>query len=94
MNARQCYCNSISREALAEQGIAAGFCGICEVCQQPGHTRHYPGAVPYTGAWCDACFAQLGKTAKTRKMVGFLFYLLFILLIVATVAYQVYALAF
>ena len=38
-----------------EQGIPDGFCGICERCGKPGHTQHFPGPVPYTGAWCDWC---------------------------------------
>ena len=28
-------------------------CGPCQVCGRPGHVRHFPGAAPYTGAWCD-----------------------------------------
>lgn len=28
-------------------------CGACQVCGRPGHVRHFPGAAPYTGSWCD-----------------------------------------
>lgn len=26
---------------------------LLQTCKGPGHTRHFPGAVPYTGCWCD-----------------------------------------
>lgn len=52
---RQCYCDSLSAEWKAQQGYAEGFCGVCERCGKPGHTQHFPGPVPYTGAWCDRC---------------------------------------
>jgi hypothetical protein len=29
------------------------YCGFCEKCGKPGHTRHFPGAAPYTGTRCD-----------------------------------------
>lgn len=52
---RNCYCGlwEKSPETLEEQGVPPGYCGLCQVCGAPGHTRHFPGAVPYTGAWCD-----------------------------------------
>ena len=55
MNARGCYCNlwRTKPETLRLQGIPEGYCGICERCGVPGHTRHHPGGVPYTGEWCD-----------------------------------------
>lgn len=39
---KDCYC-----------GPDDAYCGTCRVCGRPGHTRHFPGAAPYTGAWCD-----------------------------------------
>ena len=52
---RGCYCrvwntNPAHFESL---GVPRGYCGLCKVCGRPGHTRHFPGAVPYTGSWCD-----------------------------------------
>ena len=44
---KSCYCRPGDK-----------FCGKCEVCKQPGHTRHYPGPVPYTGAWCDQHYQE------------------------------------
>jgi len=52
---RDCYCGSLSDEFLRKEGVPEGFCGICERCGRPGHTQHFPGPVPYTGAWCDRC---------------------------------------
>jgi hypothetical protein len=56
-----CHCRADGQRPahLDEQGVPEGFCGICERCGAPGHTRHYPGAVPHTGAWCDRCYQIL-----------------------------------
>lgn len=55
MNARGCYCElwDTKPEVLRQQGLPEGHCGKCRSCGAPGHTRHFPGAVPFTGAWCD-----------------------------------------
>lgn len=52
---RGCYCDLWSKKpsVLEQQGLVRGFCGRCQRCRAPGHTRHHPGAVPVTGAWCD-----------------------------------------
>ena len=49
-----CYCDlwNNSPDTLEKQGIPRGFCGLCDVCGAPGHLQHFPGAVPFTGAWC------------------------------------------
>lgn len=59
---RACYCGSLDRVFLAEKNIPEGFCGICERCGKPGHTQHFPGPVPYTGAWCDRCVRIVALT--------------------------------
>ena len=41
-----------SPEFFEKQGVPQGFCGLCDVCGKPGHLQHFPGAVPFTGAWC------------------------------------------
>lgn len=54
---RACYCEllwSKSPELLESQGVPRGFCALCHKCRKPGHLRHFPGAVPYTGGWCEA----------------------------------------
>jgi hypothetical protein len=43
---RACYC-----------GPDDAFCGTCETCGRPGHTRHMREQ-PFTGAWCDECYAR------------------------------------
>lgn len=52
---RGCYCGTWDRNprAFEELGLPRGYCGMCDVCGRPGHLRHFPGAVPFTGAWCD-----------------------------------------
>jgi len=67
---RGCYCGAFDQEYLDQNNIPEGFCGICERCGQPGHTRHYPGAVPYTGSWCDRCF----------KIEGYLYWVKMVLI--------------
>lgn len=43
------------------QGIPRGYSGMCEICGQPGHTRHHPGPVPSTGRWCDEHYERLSR---------------------------------
>jgi len=56
-NARGCYC-----------GDGDASCGTCERCGGAGHTRHFPGPVPYTGAWCDRCYRIAEWTHPTRLL--------------------------
>ena len=61
MNERMCYCRPRhDRPTQARRRIPPGFCGICRECAQPGHTRHSPIPAPFTGAWCDRCYEELG----------------------------------
>ena len=60
MNERGCYCglwekNPTHFESL---GVPRGYCGFCQTCGSPGHTRHFPGAVPSTGCWCDVHYRR------------------------------------
>ncbi len=54
-DARGCFCDLWERSPalLERQDLPRGYCGRCSWCGKPGHTRHFPGAVGYTGAWCD-----------------------------------------
>jgi hypothetical protein len=69
---RGCYCAVWDTEpgTYAKLGYEIGFCGTCERCGSPGHTRHYPGPVPYTGAWCDRCFRILAWSWPFRSWQG------------------------
>ena len=75
MKRNPCYCGSIPEESLAEQGVPKGFCGLCEICTKPGHLQHFPGSVPYTGAWCDSCFLKVKRKhqAKVFGIFGLVF---------------------
>ncbi|HOX22644.1 MAG TPA: macro domain-containing protein [Elusimicrobiales bacterium] len=55
MNERGCYCGIWEKDPsfFESRGVPRGYCGLCEKCGRPGHTRHFPGAAPYTGTWCD-----------------------------------------
>jgi hypothetical protein len=74
---RGCYCDVWNKDPAAYEklGYAAGFCGICERCSAPGHTRHFPGPVPYTGSWCDRCYRILAWTWPFRSLTGWFFVL-------------------
>ena len=61
MERNPCYCGTISKETMEKEGIPEGYCGLCELCNKPGHTQHFPGAVPYIGAWCDDCFEKIAR---------------------------------
>lgn len=55
MNKRGCYCEIWDKDPdyFKSRGVPRGYCGFCQICKKPGHTRHFPGGVPYTGCWCD-----------------------------------------
>lgn len=53
---RECYCTP-----------GQDSCGTCERCGAPGHTRHFPGPVPVTGAWCDRCYARVGWRSRLLR---------------------------
>ncbi len=62
INNRDCYCEVLREKDPAyfiKYKIPDGYCGICEKCKMPGHTRSHPGAVSYTGSWCDKHYRQL-----------------------------------
>ncbi len=81
---RGCYCGLWEKDpdVLRKQGLPEGYCGLCDVCGKPGHTRHFPGTSPVTGAWCDrhyrmvSVFHPLGHFGK--YFYGFLGLLLLI----------------
>ena len=56
----ECSCSlwSTDPQLLESQGVPPGFCGHCDVCGAPGHLRHFPGALPVTGTWCDPHFKR------------------------------------
>lgn len=56
MSSRNCYCRE---DRPPPPGVPPGYCGICRICDAPGHARHHPGYLPYTGAWCDAHYDQM-----------------------------------
>ncbi len=68
MKRNQCYCGKIPKERLKKEGIPEGFCGLCEICNKPGHTQHFPGAVPYTGTWCDVCLKKIARRQRIKEI--------------------------
>ena len=66
MKRNQCYCGKIPKETLEKEGIPEGYCGLCDICNKPGHTQHFPGAVPYTGTWCDKCFVRVRRMHRLK----------------------------
>jgi len=86
---QDCYCDSLNDQYLKENSIPKGFCGICEICKKPGHTQHFPGAVPYTGAWCNECLQIVAKNHKIRSVIFMALFLLVISLIIGGVIWGV-----
>ncbi len=66
---RACYCDSLTAETRRERNLPDGYCGVCERCGRPGHTQHFPGPVPYTGAWCDRCVRIVALTWPLKNPV-------------------------
>src|SRR2546426_6145269 len=54
-NKRGCRCGGSETSPGGQEaaGLPRGYCGLCVMCSKPGHSRHHPGAVRFTGAWCD-----------------------------------------
>jgi hypothetical protein len=69
---RNCYCSvwGTNPATFKKDDLPEGFCGKCERCGELGHTRHFPGPVPYTGAWCDRCYRILSWTWPFRSVRG------------------------
>ena len=67
-----CYCTLWEKDPkiLESQGVPRGYCGMCDSCGQPGHLRHAPISMPYTGAWCDACYQK----AVWRGLINWLLF--------------------
>lgn len=72
---RNCYCGLWGKEPAnyESQGLSPGYCGFCERCGAQGHTRHFPGPVPYTGSWCDRCYTIVKWTWPLRMPVGWIY---------------------
>jgi len=81
---RNCYCGlwKSNPKLLRDQGVPSGYCGLCQVCGKPGHTRHFPGAVPYTGSWCDRHYRR-ARNLHPLGAVGFFLWLAIFAIIVA-----------
>jgi hypothetical protein len=84
---RNCYCTLWKKNPghYADMALTPGFCGRCERCGELGHTRHFPGAVPYTGSWCDRCYRIVGIAHVFRTLAG----LTVLALVVLTIAWGV-----
>jgi hypothetical protein len=72
---RNCYCRiwATGPAMYEERGLPRGFCGTCERCGKPGHLRHFPGPVPYTGAWCDRCHVITALTWPFYTLIGWIY---------------------
>jgi hypothetical protein len=84
---RMCYCSVWGKDPslYEEKGLTPGFCGKCERCGAMGHMRHYPGAVPYTGSWCDRCYRIVGLTGWLNGPIGWIIVLAFLIWAVSKV---------
>ena len=71
---RNCYCGLWDKDPAfcQAQGYAPGHCGVCDRCGVPGHTRHFPGPLPYTGSWCDRCYRIVKWTWPFQSVGGWL----------------------
>ncbi len=74
-----CYCILWDKdpEHLKNKQVPEGYCGLCETCGRPGHTRHFPGAVPYTGTWCDRHYRRAMILHPLGRIGVMIYFLLF-----------------
>lgn len=58
---RNCYCETRKNNpnvARSIKDIPEGYCGICDICGEPGHMNAHPH-LPTTGSWCDKHWEEL-----------------------------------
>jgi len=57
-----CYCEEqkalLNSNGEKTENIPNGYCGLCEICGNPGHVRAHP-SLPITGSWCDEHWDEL-----------------------------------
>ncbi len=68
---RACYCRP-----------GQSHCASCQVCGRAGHLQHFPGAAPYTGAWCDWHYRRLMVLHPNGRIGGLLYPAVFVGLII------------
>ena len=77
-----CYCKERSNPKMHEffDAIPDGYCGICDICQEYGHTRAHPYA-PTTGTWCDRHYQEIidGDIIGLASIVNIIIYLIMII---------------
>ncbi|MDQ6979382.1 MAG: hypothetical protein Q9M09_04285 [Mariprofundaceae bacterium] len=83
-----CYCEErLSDPELAAvmEEIPEGYCGLCDTCGKPGHTRAHPHA-PVTSAWCDAHWDEMQqhRIISLAEVIPWLFLLLLLTILSVT----------
>jgi len=75
-----CYCTLWDKDPafFEKQDIPPGYCGLCDRCGKPGHIRHFPGALPFTGTWCERHYRQAMILHPLRRIGVILYGLLII----------------
>lgn len=83
VNKRWCYCGIWDKNPsfYESKGVPRGYCGFCTKCGKPGHIRHFPGAVPFTGCWCDYHY----RLASLIHPLGFPGTLIYVCVIITVV---------
>jgi len=67
-----CYCEERKKYPESYRDIPEGFCGMCDICGEPGHMRAHPN-LPITGAWCDEHWNDLlsGRSFGLLELIGY-----------------------
>lgn len=79
-NSSSCYCDQRESNPEIYKEIPENFCGICEICGKPGHTRAHPFA-PITSSWCDSCFEKLPQINRLNRLIYLSFFIILALII-------------
>ena len=90
MEPENCYCKERKVNpdlANSLKDIPEGYCGICETCGKPGHTKAHPSS-PTTSAWCDEHWNEL-ISYKTFSL-GDIVPVIFLLIVTVSVLYALY----
>ena len=74
-----CQCEARRRFPEKYQGIPEGYCGLCDICGQPGHWRQHPHLKGAGGAWCDRHWEKLIAPKSFGRREAILYHLMALL---------------
>ena len=88
---QDCYCDHKKENFFVhsipakKSNIPDGYCGLCDICDAPGHIRPFPGSSPSTGGWCNVHYNMAAWVAVQGRYGFFVWCFLTIILIMTEI---------